>query len=74
MTQQCQGGWCRIRNACHHYTAPASADEPADRLCDPGHDGRIDGEPLRAIRAGANRTSISDSSKPVSRPYAVLIA
>lgn len=54
MTQQCQGGWCRIRNACRHYTAPASADEPADRLCDPAHDGRIDGFPMRQHRAAGS--------------------
>jgi hypothetical protein len=31
---QCMGGWCRQRDKCRHYTAPAvHGIQPVERLC-----------------------------------------
>lgn len=32
----CMGGWCTLRERCHHYVLPASSVDPADRLCQRG--------------------------------------
>jgi hypothetical protein len=36
--QACMGGWCAKRDHCQHYHAE-DRREPAERLCEPGHDG-----------------------------------
>lgn len=46
----CMGGWCRIRERCHHYAAAAPNVEPADRLCVPGHDGFGQEQAIRFYR------------------------
>lgn len=33
----CMGGWCAKREKCPHYRA--SGQQPAERLCERGHDG-----------------------------------
>lgn len=49
MSAACMGGWCARRGACPLYRA-APPREPAERLCDPGADGFVDGLPLRMER------------------------
>lgn len=50
MTRPCMGGFCARRSACPHHSEPTNRVNPAERLCDPGHDGWIDGEPMRVHR------------------------
>lgn len=38
LAKACMGGWCAIRDRCANYLAD-SRHQPAERLCDPGHDG-----------------------------------
>jgi hypothetical protein len=45
------GGFCGRRTNCAHHSSPTNRVEPAERLCDRGEDGFIDGHPIR-IRRG----------------------
>jgi hypothetical protein len=48
----CQGGWCRVRERCAHYSAPPIGQmRPADRLCPANSD---DPNPIN-LRSGMNQ-------------------
>lgn len=42
----CMGGWCTQRDHCARFHAE-DRREPAERLCQPGHDGVVVVEPTR---------------------------
>ena len=42
----CMGGWFGKRAACRNYTAPTDNADPAERLCEPGHDGYRESAPI----------------------------
>jgi hypothetical protein len=44
------GGWCDRRDTCLHHIAPTNRAKPAERLCDRGADGYIEGRPIRIFR------------------------
>jgi hypothetical protein len=50
-TRPCLGGWCARRDACAHHVSPTNRADPAERLCDRGNDGFIDGFPVRVNRS-----------------------
>jgi hypothetical protein len=51
--KQCQGGFCKVREDCAHYHAPAVRwQEPANRLCPAGEDKP---HPIATNRAGSIR-------------------
>ncbi len=46
----CMGGWCRIREGCPNYAYGEGRFIPAERICDRGSDGKVDGMPLARHR------------------------
>jgi hypothetical protein len=68
----CLGGWCRRRQNCANYHADDRSD-PAERLCEPGHDGQGIGEyPVRIYRPAGTweRERLPSSFSPAS-PFPV---
>lgn len=68
----CMGGWCRIRERCHHYGAASETQEPADRLCVPGHDGFGAEQPIRFVRPSGTWEKASAALMTKAQPFDLL--
>lgn len=51
----CMGGWCAKRMTCPNYTEADRNDEPAERLCERGHDGVLADVTADSIRSAPVR-------------------
>lgn len=70
MTRPCMGGFCQRRSACPHYDAPTNRVNPAERLCDAGADGVVDGWPVRVHRqVGEWERPIEPSHQQPAEPF-----
>ncbi len=71
----CMGGFCQRRSSCPHYADPVNRSRPAERLCDPGRDGWVDGQPIRIHRPAGTweRASLPSMLQP-AEPFDGLAA
>jgi hypothetical protein len=65
MTVACMGGWCKLREDCANYHA--EGDEPSERLCESGADGRGSGHMVVIRRPVGTWEAHGQRQQPAAR-------
>ena len=69
----CAGGWCEIRESCHHYRPGVPSVAIIERMCEPGQDGVLDGHFIQVLRPVGSWERIALPLSRLAAPFDALL-